>query len=46
MARTGTNALLFLFLMGCAALDKQEVQVPRLLNRRPLSLIDPRGNCW
>ena len=27
MARTGTNALLFLFLMGCTSLNKQEAEV-------------------
>ena len=43
MARTGTNTLLFLFLMGCTSLNKQEAQVPRLLNQRPLQSHRPLG---
>lgn len=38
MTRTGTNALLFLFLMGCTSLNKQEAQVPKTPEPTPAPL--------
>ena len=43
MARTGTNALLFLFLMGCTSLNKQEAQVPKAPEPTPAPVSSTPG---
>ncbi len=43
MARTGTNTLLFLFLMGCTSLNKQEAQVPKAPEPTPAPVSSTPG---